>query len=180
MAAFDQRTRAEPGHRAKTEAEVEVMFAEWHATKKAEREAQDAARKEHKAQYDEGRESARLRLLEVEAHLFIATHDGDQLVSHVRAPAMDASRRARAMAEEESRIERPTALVPTLRGVVGDPETVVDRDGWLPNERGEPSLTGFSLRHRREVEQLREAVAVLPATLRETKDCCPISTRNSG
>lgn len=168
-ATFEQWTRAEPGHRVKTEAEVEAMLAEWDATWKVEREARDAARKERKSQHDEGREAARLRLLEVEAHLFIASLERDQLVSHERAPAMDASRRGKAIAEEESRIERAKALATELRDVVGDPETVADRHGWLPSERRELSLTGFSLRRRREVERLREAVAVLPVTLKETQ-----------
>lgn len=169
MATFEQWTRAEPGHRVKTEAEFEAMFAEWDATWKVERDALDAAREKRKAHYDEGRELARLRLLEVEAYLFIATLERDQLVSHERAPAMDEARRAKAIADEDSRIERATALVAELHDVVGDPETVVDRHGWLPRERRELSLSGFSFRRRREVERLREAVAVLPATLKATK-----------
>ena len=169
MATFEQWTRAEPGHRVKTEAEVEAMLAEWDASWKAESKARDDAREARKAQYDEERESARLRLLEVDAHRYIATLERDQLVSRERAPAMDETRRAKAIAEEESRIERATTLTAELRDVVGDPETVVDRHGWLPSERRELSLSGFSFRRRREVERLREAVAVLPGTLKETK-----------
>lgn len=169
MATFEQWTRAEPGHRVKTEAEIEAMFAEWDATWKVERDARDAVREERKAQYDEGRESARLRLLEVEAHLFIARLERDQLISHERFPAMDETRRVKAIAEEESRIEQATTLATELSDVVGDPETIVDRHGWLPSDRRELSLSGFSFRRRREVERLREAVAVLPATLKETK-----------
>ncbi len=169
MATIEQWTRAEPGHRVKTEAEVEAMLAEWDASWKAESKAREDARQARKAQYDEGRESARLRLLEVEAHRYIATLERDQLVSRERAPAMDETRRTKAIAAEESRIERATTLTAELRDLVGDPETVVDRHGWLPNERRELSLSGFSFRRRRDVERLREAVAVLPGKLTETK-----------
>ncbi|MCW2572545.1 MAG: hypothetical protein JWO88_2603 [Frankiales bacterium] len=68
MATIERWTRAKPGHRVKTEGEVEAMLAEWDASWKAESKAREAARQARKAQYDEGRESARLRPLEVEAH----------------------------------------------------------------------------------------------------------------
>ncbi|MCW2572544.1 MAG: hypothetical protein JWO88_2602 [Frankiales bacterium] len=43
---------------------------------------------------------------------------------------MDETRRTKAIAAEESRIERATTLTAELCDLVGDPETVVDRHGW--------------------------------------------------
>lgn len=169
MATFEQWTRAEPDRRVKTEVDIDAMLAEWEATWEAERKAQEAAQHGRKAQYDVDRESARLRLLELEAHTFIAALERDQLVSHERFPAMDDTRRAKAIAEEQARIDRATELIGALKPVVGDPETVSDVHGWLPSERRELSLSRFSSRRRREVERLRDEVATLPVTLKQAQ-----------
>lgn len=165
MATFDQWTRAEPDHRVMTSAQVKDMLAGWEEDWKREWSEACAARKTH---FDADRAAARLALLERQSQLKIATHRHCRLVSRELYPAMDEGRRSAAIAEEYERIVRATDAVARLSSQVGDPEQVVDVEGWLPSERRDSALVGFPLRRRREVERLRVAVAELPETLKAT------------
>jgi hypothetical protein len=168
MAAFDQWARAEPDHRPMDGSEVKDMLAGWEADWKREWSEACAAREERKAQFDPDRSEARLALLERQAELNIATRRHGRLVSGELYPAMSEERRRAAIAEERECIARATDAVARLSSQVGDPEQVVDAQGWLPSERRDIALTGFSLRRQREVERLRATVAELPATLKAT------------
>ncbi|MEX2291808.1 MAG: hypothetical protein WD794_15965 [Mycobacteriales bacterium] len=168
MAAFDQWARAEPDHRPMNDSEVKDMLAGWEADWKREWSEACAAREERKAQFDPDRSEARLALLERQAQLNIATRRHGRLVSGELHPAMSEERRRAAIAEERERSARATDAVASLSSQVGDPEQVVDAQGWLPSERRDIALTGFSLRRQREVERLRATVAELPATLKAT------------
>ena len=50
---------------------------------------------------------------------------------------MDSKRREEAIKELDKAIERLRAEIEQLTPVVGDPEDVVDEDGWLPRDRRE-------------------------------------------
>lgn len=168
MAAFDQWARAEPDHRPMTSVEVKDMLAGWEAGWRREWSEACAARGERKTRFDPDRSEARLALLEQQAQLKIATRRHGRLVSGELHPAMSEDRRRAAIAEERERIARATDAVASLSSQVGDPEQVVDADGWLPSERRDIALTGFSLRRQREVERLCVMVAELAATLNVT------------
>lgn len=168
MAAFDQWVRAEPDHRPMTSAEVKDMLAGWEADWKREWTEACAAREERKTRFDPDRFEARLALLERQAQLRIVTRRHGRLLSDEQHPAMTQDRRRAAIAEQRDRIADATDAVASLSSQVGNPEQVVDAQGWLPCERRGIALTGFSLRRQREVERLRATVAELPATLKAT------------
>jgi hypothetical protein len=168
MTTFDQWARAEPDHRTMTSVEVKDMLAGWEADWRREWSQACAAREARKPRFDPGKSEARLALLERQAQLKIATRRHGRLVSGELHPAMSEDRRRAAIAEECERIAKATDAVANLSSQVGDPEQVVDAEGWLPSERRDIALTGFSLRRQREVERLRATVAELPATLKAT------------
>lgn len=167
-AAFDQWARAEPDHRPMTSVEVKDMLAGWEADWKREWSEACAAREDRKDRFDPDRSEARLALLERQALLKIATRRHGRLVSGELHPAMSEDRRRAAIAEERERIAKATDAVASWSSQVGNPEKVVDAEGWLPSERRDIALTGFSLRRQREVERLRATVVELPATLKAT------------
>lgn len=169
MAAFGTWTRAEPGHHVMTPSEVKADMAAWDREYKSRRKQEDAARRARQRQYSPEREAGRLRLLEAQAQIGIANTERVKLLSHERAPYMDDTRRAKAVAEENENIVRWAQVVEETRDLVGDPETVVGPDGSLPSEHRETSLFWFALRRRQDVERLREQVAILPGQLKETK-----------
>jgi hypothetical protein len=168
MAVFDQWARAEPDHRPMTSVEVKEMLAGWEADWKREWSEACVVREDRKNRFDPDRSKARLALLERQAQLKIATRRHGGLVGGELHPAMSEDRRRAAIAEERERIAKATDAVASLSSLVGDPEQVVDAQGWLPSERRDIALTGFSLRRQREVERLRATVAELPTTSKAT------------
>jgi hypothetical protein len=168
-AVFDQWTRAEPDFRPWTAEELDAWItardAEFRAGV-AERDRQRAARV---ALYDEGREQARLALLEHQAILRHHTEELDGLRERRRFPAMPDERRREQIAELERSVAASRAEVVRLQEAVGDAETVVDKSGWLPEDRRELAHTLISAHRCVEVRELRERVKEQQATLKATK-----------
>lgn len=169
MRVMAEWTRAEPGHRMMTKAQVEKLVDGWREEWQREWDAECAVRVARKPAFDEARATARLQLLEREAGLHIASERHRRLVSRELFPAMDDVRRGASVADAAERIERARSSVAELQALVGDPETVIDKEGWLPQERRELALTSFKYRRERKVRELREQLATLPATLKETQ-----------
>ena len=168
-AVFDQWTRAEPDFRPQTAEELDAWMAARDAEFRAgvaERDRQRAARV---ALYDEGRGQARLALLEQQAILRHHTAELDGLRERRRFPAMPDERRREQIAELERSVAASRAEVVRLQEAVGDAETVVDKSGWLPQDRRELALTLFSAHRCVEVRELRERVKEQQATLKGTK-----------
>ena len=168
-AVFEQWTRAEPGFRQLTSEEVDVGMATWDAefeARNAERDRQQAARV---ALYDEGREQARLALLEQQAILRHCSQKLDDLRERRRFPAMPEQPRRAQIAELQQSVAAARTAVVRLQEQVGDVDTVVDQHGWLPQERRELALSLFSARRCSEVRELRERVREQPTTLQATK-----------
>jgi small-conductance mechanosensitive channel len=168
-AVFEQWTRAEPGFRQLTSEEVDAGMATWDAefeARNAERDRQQAARV---ALYDEGREQARLALLEQQAILRHCSQKLDDLRERRRFPAMPEQPRRAQIAELQQSVAAARTAVVRLQEQVGDVETVVDQHGWLPQERRELALSLFSARRCSEVRELRERVREQPTTLQATK-----------
>lgn len=167
-AVFEQWTRAERDFRPLTEAEFKKRMA------RRDREADARHAKTVKAQekrcttYDANRETARLALLEKQAHLHIQGIRRQQLIDHTAFPAMDDLRRDKEVAECDAYLTQLLQAAAALTERVGDPETVVDNRGWLPSERREHSQIGFSCRRIATVNKLRVAVEELPAKLKDT------------
>ena len=76
---------------------------------------------------------------------------------------------------EMARIKAERAIADAERWVkeltphVGDPEAVVDEEGWLPSERRERYLTEFTAKLNAEASGLRERLPALRAELRATQ-----------
>jgi hypothetical protein len=168
-AVFEQWTRAEPGFRQLTSDEVDARMAAWDAEFQARNAERDRERAARVALYDAGREQARLALLEQQAILGHHTEDSTTCVSADGSPAMPEQRRREQIAELERSVAAVRTEVVRLQEAVGDVETVVDKRGWLPQERRELALMLFSARRCSEVRQLRERVREQHATLQATK-----------
>jgi len=169
MAVLEQWTRAEPGFRPRTSEEFDARIAAWDVefeARNAERDRQRAARV---ALYDQGREQARLALLEQQAILRHRGQELDDLRARRRFPAMAEQPRRQQIAELEESVAGALTAIVRLQEEVGDVEAVVDRWGWLPRERRELALTLFSVRRRAEVRSLRDRVTEQRATLQATK-----------
>jgi uncharacterized small protein (DUF1192 family) len=168
MAVRAQWTRAEPGFRQLTSEELDVQMAAWDAefqAREAERDRQQAARV---ALYDEGREQVRLALLEQQAILRHRTEELDDVRARRQLPATPEQQHREQIAELEESVAAVRTEVARLQEEVGDVETVVDQDGWLPQERREVALTLFSARRCCEIRELRERVREQQAGLTAT------------
>jgi hypothetical protein len=166
---FEQWTRAEPSFRQLTSEEVDARMATWDAefeARNAERDRQRAARV---ALYDQGREQARLALLEQQAILRHYSQELDDLRERRRFPAMPEQPRCAQIAELDQSVAAARTAVVRLQEEVGDVETVVDQRGWLPQERRELALSLFSARRCSELRELRERLREQHATLQATK-----------
>lgn len=102
-----------------------------------------SARAERAARYDAKREAARLEFLEERGLLADRVRERDEIVSGQLFSAMDDKRKQEYVAGLDGAITTLTETADRLAAAVGDPETVVDREGWLPAERRALSLGFF-------------------------------------
>jgi hypothetical protein len=142
----DQWTRAEEGFRQYNAEELEA-----HLARSRERAAEDRARlgREREARvphYDEKTAKARLAWLEKQASL--------ERLRPLQATGL-ANKRFPDLAE---RIPELQHVVAQLGEQFGDPEQVVDADGWLPQERRERMHQEFRQWRRGMVEELIEQI----------------------
>ncbi|MFW6033846.1 MAG: hypothetical protein ACOC9R_01815, partial [bacterium] len=168
-AVMDQWTRAEPGFSHTTIEELEQRWTREDQERAARRAEEERQRQQRKALYDADREAARLALLEQEAHLAIRQRERDKLQDGTSFPAMPADRRSAKIAECDTAIATAQAEIDRLRSQVGDPETVVDSRGRLPDERRQLALSMFSAHRNVEVRKLRKEIAELDITLQQTR-----------
>jgi hypothetical protein len=156
-----QWQRAEPGHRL-------LSLKQWEA-QQSRRERQ--REKQHaKERYDEQRSTARLRLIEVQTRL---DYEVAELAGHrdgTRFPAMDSTRREQAVKELEEQVERLQAEIEQLSPLVGNPEDVVDEDGWLPRDRREHTWWSYRLDRERKVRDLKAKLPELEDALKTSTD----------
>lgn len=165
MAVMGQWTRAEPGFRRLTKAELDAQMRrmdEDFATKAEEQKRQRQARI---PEFDEARHDARLELLECDAQLRHRQDERAGLATGERFPAMAQSRRTEQIADLDRSIESVRAKQDRLRQRVGDPESVVDRHGNLPSDRREINLFRFRIWREQEVRTLRDQVNDIDAKL---------------
>jgi hypothetical protein len=163
MAVMGQWTRAEPGFRQKTPQEVEEWLASWEAEFEEEQAERERQRQARAAGYDERRHHARLALLEQQSSLTGRIAERTGLQDGTRFPGMEDRRRAVEIAKLEAEVVETEANIIGLQREVGDPETVVDVNGWLPSQRRELALTGFVYWRCDEVQRLSAEVDRLAA-----------------
>ncbi|QFG23725.1 hypothetical protein [Actinomadura sp. WMMB 499] len=170
MAIMDQWTRAEPGHRRLTMKQMEARWEREDRRLERERAAADKQREARKKHYDPERAQARLSLLEDQSffeHLqteLVAFRDGS------RSPGMESIKRQKEMAELETKIESAQKSVKRLEAEVGDPEEVIDENGWLPSERRDDLLLQYKYDREFAVRDLRKQLAELQSAYKASKD----------
>ncbi|MEU9507116.1 hypothetical protein AB0D32_12635 [Micromonospora sp. NPDC048170] len=162
-AVMGQWTRAEPGFRHKTPQEVEEWLASWEAEYEAERAERERQRRARAAEYDEHRHQARLALVEQQSILKAQLAERTGLQEKTHFPGMEERRRAAKTAKLDADVAETEATIIALMDKVGDPETVVDVNGWLPSHRRELALTDFIYWRCDEVQRLRGEVDRLTA-----------------
>jgi hypothetical protein len=149
-AMFEQWTRAEPGFRQLTDKELEDRLNTVGERARACYAAQQAAREERAATFDETLATARLELLEEQSAL-----------EHHLSENATVSR----VEDREERCARLAAEIAQLQSRVGDVEEIVDQHGWLPRERREANYQLFSAWRHAHVKELIEQVEARTVTL---------------
>jgi hypothetical protein len=116
--------------RKQSDEEVEAFVRNWQE-ESDRRFAEERAHREHlvATSYDEARANSRLQLLRTEADAAFFQHV-------IEAPASSAQRQA-----AERRLEKSQAAASTLRNKVGEPDDVLDEQGYLPAERRSLNLS---------------------------------------
>lgn len=169
IAVMDQWRRAEPGHRMLTTKQIEARWARQDREHGQARQRREQEREARKARYDEGRAEARLALLEQTS---LIPHEQSELGQYrdgTLFPTMDDERRREKITELERSIAARRTEVDRLTAIVGDPETVVDQNGWLPPERREAMLLHYRCEREGKFRRLREALPEMESTI-ERKD----------
>lgn len=159
LAVMDQWRRAEPGHRMLTEKQIEARWARDERKRARARDEAIREREGRKRLYDEERAAARLALAEQRS---LVVRDASELVGYQdgsRLPKMAFRRRQTRIDELEQALANRRAEIERLDQLVGDPETVIDENGWLPRERREFLLHHYQFDRERKVKKLRAEIA---------------------
>jgi len=169
MAVMRQWQRAETGFRLSQLDDVKAEWAQEDDARATQIAEERQARERRKANYDPALEQSRLVLLELEGWLTMEQLQRQGLIDETLLPGMDASGRADRVRERDREIAACQRRLDGLRDAVADPERVVDRDGYLPAERRELSLSLFVSRRRAAVRELRPKVLELSVALDGTR-----------
>lgn len=167
---MSQWTRAEPGQRRLTMKQLEARWEREDRKLERERAAADKQREARKRHYAPERAQARLSLIENQS---ILDHLQTELAGFrdgSRFPCMEPGKRQSEMGELEAKIERVQKFVKRLEAEVGDPEEVIDKNGWLPRERREVMLLEYKYDRQFAVRDLRKQLTELQSTYKASKD----------
>ena len=166
---MDQWRRAEPDHRMLTTKQIEADWFRQDRELEKARQRLEEERETRKALYDEERAEARLALLEQTS---LVPHEVTELTQYqdeTLLSKMDDTRRREMIIELERSIAARRIEIDRLTTLVGDPETVIDQNGWLPGERREAMLLHYRFERERRVRGLRTQIPEPTATV-ERKD----------
>lgn len=169
LAVMDQWRRAEPGHRMLTDKQLEARWARQDREREEAAERRRQERDARKALYDGARAEARLALFEQQSLLQRETEELAKYRDGTLYPKMDEARRRDEIDALEKSIEGRRQEITRLTPTVGDHETVIDRNGWLPSERREAMLLHYRFERERKVRKLRAEIPEMAATV-ERKD----------
>lgn len=132
---MEEWARAEPDFVPMTDNEIEADHRRWQRECERAHAEQEVERQHNLERYDAEREQARLALFENRSILDCLVTELARFRSGEAFPAMDAGRRAQKVSELEESVSRRRIMIAELTVVVGDPEDVPDRNGWLPADR---------------------------------------------
>ncbi|MCX2934658.1 hypothetical protein ORI20_30780 [Mycobacterium sp. CVI_P3] len=161
---MNQWRRAEPGHRTLSTRQLETRWAKQDKQRERALAKVKEEREARKALYDGERFDARLTLAEQRSLLEREETEMAGYCDGSLFPKMDSVRRDEKVVVLEQSIERRRAEVERLAAIVGDPEAVVDQNGWLPNERRDYMLFRYRINRERDVKQLRIDIPELVAS----------------
>ena len=134
-----------------------------HTAGEGEDRAQRASR------YDPRRAQARLALIEQQVRLASAAREREEILARQPAPIDPGDPLEMARIKAERAISDADRWVKELIPQVGDPEVVVDEEGWLPSERRGRFLSEFTAKSSAEVSGLHERLPALRAELKVTQ-----------
>jgi hypothetical protein len=160
-AVFDQWERAEPDFRPWTDQDTAAWERDFDQRRQQERERDERDRLTRVPLHDPERDRARLALLEQQSHLDSTRNHLHGLRERTVYPAMEPGRREREISDSETTLERLTATVARLQELVGDSDTIVDKDGYLPHHRRERHRSALLWWRHDELTRLRGLLADL-------------------
>ncbi|MFF1614848.1 hypothetical protein ACFVYA_44425 [Amycolatopsis sp. NPDC058278] len=166
-AVFDQWQRAEPDFQPWTDHDITAWEQDLDKRRRQERARDRLARL---PLHDPGRDQNRPALLEQQSHLDSTCNHLHGLQERTVYPAMDPVRRERKIRDSETTLERVTTNVTKLQARVGDPDAVVDIDGYLPRHRRERNRSTLQWWRHDELTRLRTLVADLQTHSRRKPD----------
>lgn len=164
VAVMDQWRRAEPGHRMLTTRQLEARWARQDRERERALQKLKTERERRRKLHDPARADARLSLLEQQSRLEYETTELASYEDGSRYPKKDVDRRRQQMDELRASIGSRQKEIARLTPIVGDPETVIDENGWLPKERRDAMLIHYRFDRERAVRQLRAQIPELVAT----------------
>lgn len=154
----EQWTRAEEGFRPYSDEEFEAWAAQSQHRAEQHCMEREHVRAERRARYDESLDAARLALLEKQAILDHYLNQKGTTLGEKLYPNL------------EEKIHELDLDVTHLRAQVGDPELVVDRNGWVPQERREQLYWEFRWWRQSTVEQLIDQIPQRTTIMKQTTD----------
>ncbi|MCV7229085.1 hypothetical protein [Mycolicibacterium komossense] len=173
---MDQWRRAEPGHRMLTPWQIELRWARQDKARERACTEESREREARKAQYDEDRWTARLALIENQSKL---EHEISELAKYQDGPLFPKivpKRGEELVAELVQSIERRRLEIDRLATVVGDPESIVNQNGWLPTECRDYMLLRYICSREQEVRRLRREIPK-PVAPGKRKDRMPADVK---
>ena len=162
--------RAEPSQRQLTLKEWEAQQARRERARERERAKQEKLRESRKPTHDPERAEARLSLLEHQSRVVYEQAELEGFRDGTKFPAMAAEKREVEIDKLEETIERHRAEIDRLAAVVGEPEDVIDEEGWLPRERREVMLLHYKYDRERDVRRLKEELPDLKLAVKDEPD----------
>ncbi len=162
--------RAEPGHRHMSLKQWEAQQERREKARQREREKQQKLRESRKSSYVAERAEARLSLLERQSRLPYEQSELEGFRDDTKFPAMAPGKRQEEIGKLEGAIARRQVEIDRLSSIVGDPEEVIDEDGWLPSERRETMLLHYKYDREREVRRIRKELPELKIAAKEESD----------
>lgn len=161
---MDQWRRAEPGHRTLTTKQIEARWARQDRQREEARTKLKRQREARKAHYDGQRAEARLSLFE---HQSAVQHEELEVAGYLEGTKfqkVDGAQRREKIEALRKSLESHRREIDRLKPIVGDPETVIDQNGWLPQERRETMLLYYRFDREKKVRKLRTEMPELAAT----------------
>lgn len=162
---MDQWRRAEPGHRMLTTRQLEARWAKQDRERDRALAELKKTRESRKTKFNEERATARVALIEQRSRLDYEESVLSGYRDGSRFPGMDSSRRQEKLEELKQFVTLRRSEIERLTPIVGNPETVIDENGWLPHERRGAMFFHYRFDREQKVKRLRTEIPELEAAV---------------